>query len=450
MEKKEYENEYYKNYNEKHDEKYNDNYEKYDEELKNESESYEELKNESESYEELKNENGSYEELRNESNKKLRNNSNEKIKSENRRASVGKHLLYGIIILILICGVALVSGVIGGYVASERVESNMSHSVIFESTSVPVIESGSIPEIVFNTQNSVVQIGTESIVTSPFMRQYVSTGAGSGVIVTNTGYIVTNDHVISGARNIEVTLKNGTRYAAVVINSDPVSDIAVLKIYPDENDLEPAVFGDSDKIVIGEGVIAIGNPLGEGGTVTNGIVSALEKQITINGTDMTLIQTNAAINPGNSGGALFNMRGELIGIVNAKTAGTVIEGIGFAIPSNTVKEIVDDLINVGYVTGRVNLGIEVIEISDFRDMFYYGVSTEGFYITNVKRNSDAEKAGLRIGDRIVEIDGKEIYSASNIASAVSKKSPKDKMSIIVERRGEQKQITVEFTEHVPI
>lgn len=201
----------------------------------------------------------------------------------------------------------------------------------------------------------------------------VATGAGSGVILTADGYIVTNHHVVDGGSAFTVRTRSGDTYEASLVGSDSQTDLAVLKI--DAEGLTPAVLGDSDKLVVGETAVAIGNPLGElGGTVTSGIISALSREITTSaGATMELLQTNAAINPGNSGGGLFNSSGELIGIVNAKSVGEDIEGLGFAIPINTAKSVIEDLISDGYVRGRIDTGFTVVDLTDQATALQYGV-----------------------------------------------------------------------------
>ena len=217
----------------------------------------------------------------------------------------------------------------------------------------------SLPDVVELVKDSVVEIATEI---SNYVGRRVISGAGSGVIIgvsndKKTAYIVTNNHVISGADTIMVRLTNGNEYEAVLCGADSITDIAVLTITPDE-DVTVAQLGSSASLRIGETVIAIGNPLGElGGTVTEGIISGLAREVAIDGIPMTLLQTSAPVNPGNSGGGLFNMRGELIGIVNAKSSGANIDNIGFAIPIDTAYEIAVELIEFGYVTGRVEAGL---------------------------------------------------------------------------------------------
>jgi serine protease Do len=184
----------------------------------------------------------------------------------------------------------------------------------------------STSEVASLTSDSVVEITTETVTTDSWMQQYVTNGAGSGVIVTQDGYIVTNNHVIDGASKISVRLKNGTTYTASLIGSDSKTDVALLKI--GATGLKPVVLGNSESLKVGDTAIAIGNPLGQlGGTVTEGIISALDRELVIKGKKMSLLQTDAAINPGNSGGGLFNNKGELIGIVVAKSSGSDVEAL---------------------------------------------------------------------------------------------------------------------------
>ncbi|MBQ7292968.1 MAG: trypsin-like peptidase domain-containing protein, partial [Clostridia bacterium] len=211
----------------------------------------------------------------------------------------------------------------------------------------------SMADVLDLVSDSVVEITTSATLRNGLV---YSSGAGSGVIVNENGIIVTNNHVVEEVTDIEVRLPNGNVYEAKLIATDAQTDLAIIKITPEE-ELTVAVCGSSDSVRVGEEVLAIGNPLGLlGGTVTNGIISALEREITIDNETMTLLQHNAAVSPGNSGGALFNMRGELVGIVNAKYSSNGAEGLGFAIPINTVMEVYDDLVKYGYVRGRADHG----------------------------------------------------------------------------------------------
>jgi serine protease Do len=346
-------------------------------------------------------------------------------------------------------------GGFGGAILAQHLGSNgsdttsvLTQSVVNTSSDQGATDGTSVSDIVDATASSVVEITTETVETSQFMQQYTSSGAGSGVIITSDGYIVTNNHVISGANKITVTLKSGESYEAKLIGTDETTDIAVIKI--EATDLQAAVLGDSDTLKVGDLAVAIGNPLGElGGTVTSGIISALDREITVDNQTMTLLQTSAAVNPGNSGGGLFNGKGELIGIVNAKTSSAGIEGLGFAIPINTAKPVIEDLMENGYVTGRIKLGVTFVDIQDQQTAMQYRVNQLGTYVYQVNEGSDAEKAGLLTGDRIVSIDGTEVSSVSEIKQMMNDYSVGDQMKITVERGNQNIDLTVTFTEYTP-
>ena len=306
----------------------------------------------------------------------------------------------------------------------------------------------SISQIASIVSPSVVEVTTETISTNPFFPQYVQDGAGSGVIISEDGYIITNAHVISGASQIKVRTSDKTEYEAELIGSDSKSDIAVLKI--EATGLTPAVVGNSDNLVVGEFTLAVGNPMGTlGGTVTNGIISALNRDITVQGQTMNLLQTNAAVSPGNSGGGLFNEKGELIGIVNAKSAEEGAEGLGFAIPVNTAMEVAQSLIDNGYVTGRPALGIQVLAVSDWQMMVQYGVSQPGVYIIDVTEGSCADKAGLKAGDLFVSIDGNSVTGTVDVTGALDSHAVGDTLEIQVAREGKVVQVSVVLEEQSP-
>ena len=258
-----------------------------------------------------------------------------------------------------------------------------------------------IPDIVRAVADSVVEIDTQNVIHNR-IRPIIQPGAGSGVIISSDGYIITNNHVIVGTDgtlvdDITVRLRDGSTFDATIIGRDERTDLAVIKI--DATGLTTARFGDSTQLVVGELAIAIGNPLGNlGGTVTEGIISALNRDIVIDGEEMNLLQTSAAVNPGNSGGGLFNAFGELVGIVNAKPIGHGIEGIGFAIPSNQVQDITSQLMEHGVVLGRVSFEIDLVDINDTFTAMMAGVRSLGLYVAR-----DHEPSGLVAGDRIVYI-----------------------------------------------
>lgn len=277
----------------------------------------------------------------------------------------------------------------------------------------------------------------------------ISAGAGSGVIVHADGIIVTNHHVIAGATTIRVRLTNGNTYEAVVRGTDEEGDIAVIKIQPRET-LTVAKLGYSGALALGEEVIAIGNPLGElGGTVTDGIISALQREVKVDGVTMTLIQTNAAINSGNSGGGLFNLAGELIGVVNAKYAAEGVEGLGFAIPIDTAVISIQHLLQLGYIPGIPALGVEVIA-----QQAYLGNSRILMpYVSSVRSTSP-----LQVGDYIYSINGTttcvDYYNASESPLEILKRLIRacevgDTVNLVIYRNGSSMNVSVELVEYIP-
>ncbi len=304
-------------------------------------------------------------------------------------------------------------------------------------------------EVAAKVKDSVVEITTEETAYDSFYGQYVQQSAGSGVIISEDGYIITNNHVIDGATTISIRLTNTKTYTAKLIGKDSTLDVALLKI--DETGLTAATFGDSAKLSVGQTAIAIGNPLGElGGTVTDGIISALDREIDIDNKTMNLLQTNAAINPGNSGGGLFDANGNLIGIVVAKSSstssGTAVEGLGFAIPINDIVDILEDLKTKGYVSGRGYLGVNLVDVTTENSMFMYRVDRMGVYVSAVTEGSAADKAGIKVYDCITKVDDKEISEATELMAVISKHKAGDKIKITVYRDGETKQFDVTLGE----
>lgn len=282
------------------------------------------------------------------------------------------------------------------------------------------------------------------------------TATGTGVIISEDGYIVTNAHVIYDteynaglADNISVLLNDGDSYDAKIIGYDTDCDIAVLKI--DANDLTAAEFGDSDALNLGQSVVAIGNPLGFDlmDTVTAGIISGLNRQITINDKSMKLLQTDAAINSGNSGGPLINKYGQVIGINSSKMSssyGTAsIEGIGFAIPSNDVSRIVDDIMEHGYVTGKPQLGISCQNVTEQISQAYN--LPVGVYVTEVSKGSAAEKAGLKSGDVITAFDGEEVETIDELNAKKNLHSAGDEIELTYIRSGKEEKVSIVLDEN---
>lgn len=343
----------------------------------------------------------------------------------------------------------------GGWIAMQQLGKNS--TILYQAipnqsegnlTGLSTSNNFSIAQVVSNVSASVVEITTESMTTSLFLQQYVTDGAGSGVILSADGYVVTNNHVVSGANKITVTTQEGQSYDATIVGTDSKTDLAVLKIKA--QDLIPAILGDSDALQVGEDAIAIGNPLGQlGGTVTNGIISAKSRDVSIDGETMNLLQTNAAVNPGNSGGGLFNNQGRLVGIINAKSSGSGVEGLGFAIPINTAREVIEDLIDLGYVSGRPSIGVQLVDILDFQSALRYQVGRLGVYIREVTAGSAAEKAGLRSGDYILSADGGEIASSSDLKSVVNSHQVGETLDLTILRGGSVLTLSVILAEYAP-
>ena len=298
---------------------------------------------------------------------------------------------------------------------------------------------------------SVVVITTEQVVYSQWSwygQSQVESGAGSGVIISSDGYILTCAHVVSGASNITVSIGDKD-YPATLVGEDTTSDIAVVKV--DATGLTPATVGNSDNLKVGESVMAVGNPLGElGGTVTSGIVSALNRSVTIQGTSstntMSLIQMDASVSPGNSGGGLFNMNGELIGLVNAKSSSSDAEGLGFAIPINDAIKVAQDLLENGYVSGRPYMGITYLAVTDAQTAAQLNVNAYGVYVVDVAQGGPADKAGLKTGDRIVSIDGTEIAQKDDLGTLIQQHAAGDTLSITVAREGQMQTVSLTLGE----
>lgn len=360
-----------------------------------------------------------------------------------------------LVALALVC--ALLGGVAGG-AAVRYIPALASRTTLYEGSHAPTVVSISnvtteqpltLPQIYASNLNSTVGITTELVTTNYWGQQVKGAAAGSGFVISQDGYILTNYHVIEGATAIQVAFADGRTYDATLVGGESPNDIAVLKI--EAEDLTPVVLGDSDNLVVGEQVCAIGNPLGElTYTLTAGYVSARDRSITMSdGTVMNMLQTDTAINSGNSGGPLFNMYGQVIGITTAKYSGTsgssaTIEGIGFAIPINDVLGIVTDFMKYGYVTGRPYMGIlNPSDTADYAQRFGWPV---GVYVNDVEEGSCAEAAGIRRGDIITKIDDTEITGVSQLTSVKNSYRAGDTVKVEVYRSGESITLTLTFDE----
>ena len=271
------------------------------------------------------------------------------------------------------------------------------------------------------------------------------TSSGTGIIMSPDGYVITNHHVISGALVISVLTNDNREFEAALVGSDEMSDLAVLKI--DARGLQAAEFGDSSKLRVGDSVVAIGDPLGVQlrGTMTNGIISAINRDLTVGDRTMTLIQTNAALNNGNSGGPLINCYGQVIGINTVKmssyyTASATVEGLGFAIPISVAKPIIDELIENGYVAGRPAIGISGDSLPTYYRAYYR--LPDGVYVTSVNDGSDAKAKGIREGDIVTAINGEVISSIDDLNTIKNQYAAGDEVTLTIYRSGAYYEVTV--------
>ena len=366
--------------------------------------------------------------------------------------------------IIIIFLIALLGGACGTYgtltinkyTNSETTNTSESANSITTEVLYSNQNEGSYAKAISKAIDTVVQISTKATSsTTNFFGQSTTSNAtvlGSGVIISNDGYIVTNNHVVEGANEISVTLNNDEIYDATIIGTDSKTDLALIKI--EASNLAYSNLVDSDTLELGQEVVAIGNSLGKGTSSTNGIISALNREVTINNYTMTLILTNAEVNSGNSGGGLFDMNGNLVGIVNAKimsqttsSSSTSVEGMGYAIPANTVKKIVDELMNNGYVKDRATLGVKVITNNSYLE--YYGYSdTVGAVISEVVENGPAYKAGLEAGDIIIAINNDTVESFTDLSKELDNYAVGDTVSVTVNRNNKLKEFKVTLGENI--
>ena len=358
--------------------------------------------------------------------------------------------------ILIIFLVALLGAACGTYAVMEINKQNSVEIVeekpkeeIHIAQTVTTDNKNSYSEVIEKSIKTVVEITTEAEVTSSnFFGMTTTSNAtflGSGVIISDDGYIVTNEHVVQSATDVSVTLNNGEKYEAEIVGYDNKTDLALLKI--EAKNLQYVELINSDNLVLGQEVIAIGNALGRGISCSNGIVSAIDREVTINNYTMTLIQTNAELNSGNSGGGLFDMNGNLAGIVNAKTSSNImsnnasIEGVGFAIPANTVKTIVEELLNNGYVKDRPSLGVKIYTSNG-------SYTVDGLIISEVIKGGAAEKAGLKPNDDIKAIDGQVVNEFSELAKMLDSYKIGDVITITVEREGKLMEFEVKLQENI--
>ena len=294
--------------------------------------------------------------------------------------------------------------------------------------------------------NSVVSINVTGTSGTNFFGQPVKTAsAGSGFVLTKDGYIVTNYHVVKDADTVKVTMYNGDEYDAKYVGGDEDYDIAVIKV--EATDLQPVTLGDSDKLNVGDHVLAVGNPLGElTFSMSGGMVSSVNRAINVSGTPFNMIQTDASINPGNSGGPMFNHYGEVVGIVSAKYSSysnSSVEGLGFAIPINDVFAMIQDIMTNGYITNKPYLGITGGSMTEQMAAQYRYDIKEGVFVYSVEEGKAAEKAGLQMGDVITKVDDHDIKSMEDLTAVKKQYAAGDTSTLTIYRSGET--MTVELT-----
>jgi len=317
---------------------------------------------------------------------------------------------------------------------------------------IPISEE-SIVNAVDKVSKSVVNIASVRMVQDQLFRVFPVQGVGSGIIIDDRGHILTNNHVIDGTDRLRVTLEDSKQVGAKVVGTDEETDLAVVRAEPveinskDAVKFQPVNLGNSEELKVGQIVVAVGNPFGltGGPTVTAGIISSLNRNVQFENGIMELVQTDAAINPGNSGGPLINTKGEVVAINTAKIP--YGQGIGFAVPINTVKSILNDLVENGHVT-RPWLGISTVKLNPRIASFYRLPLVHGALIVNVEPYSPADNAGLRRGDIIEEIDGNKIESPSQISSYIRKKKMvNDRVTVIVNRYGRVYEVPFQLEAH---
>lgn len=369
-----------------------------------------------------------------------------------------------VVALLLACALLGGGAGVGGALLTQKAMSKNAGSrfaTLYEGERVPTVvnlakinagQALTAAEVYASNVNSVVGITTQ-ITTNVWGQQVAQAASGSGFVISSDGYILTNYHVIDEATSVTVTFKNGDKYPATIVGGEEDNDIAILKI--DATGLAPVVLGSSSDLVVGEEVVAIGNPLGEMTfSETRGIVSALDKPLTMSdGTVLNVLQTDCAINSGNSGGPLFNMYGQVIGITNAKysrsstSTEASIEGICFAIPIDDVKDMVQDIITHGYVTGKPYVGV-TLQTVNAQAAARYG-RPGGAYVQSVVPGAAAEKAGLRVGDIITAVDGEAVDGSAAFIAIKDKHKAGDTVTLTVDREARTTTVTLTFDERTP-
>ena len=354
--------------------------------------------------------------------------------------------------LILACAVA---GGLAGWGGAAIAGSSTSRTAIQQSSRQPVsVQVKNVDgqtkmepaEVYASVVNSAVSINCSATSTNIFGQQTQTASSGSGFIITEDGYVVTNYHVVSGASSVEVTLYNGDTYDAAVIGGDSDYDVAVLKI--EATGLQPVTLGESADVNVGDTVLAIGNPLGElTFSMSQGIVSSCDRAINVDGTPFNMIQVDCSINPGNSGGPLVNLYGEVVGIVSAKYStysSTTVEGLGFAIPISDVRSIITDIMENGAVTDKAYMAITAGTMNEQMAAQFNIDVTEGVFVYSVVEGGAGDKAGLRLGDVITKMGDKTLTSRQDLSAAMKGYRAGDTVTLTVYRGGQHIEVELTF------
>lgn len=354
--------------------------------------------------------------------------------------------------LILACAVA---GGLAGWGGAAIAGSSTSRTTIQQSSRQPVsVQVKNVDgqtkmepaEVYASVVNSAVSINCSATSTNIFGQQTQTASSGSGFIITEDGYVVTNYHVVSGASSVEVTLYNGDTYDATVIGGDSDYDVAVLKI--NASGLQPVTLGESADVNVGDTVLAIGNPLGElTFSMSQGIVSSCDRAINVDGTPFNMIQVDCSINPGNSGGPLVNLYGEVVGIVSAKYStysSTTVEGLGFAIPISDVRSIITDIMENGAVTDKAYMAITAGTMNEQMAAQFNIDVTEGVFVYSVVEGGAGDKAGLRLGDVITKMNDKTLTSRQDLSAAMKGYRAGDTVTLTVYRSGQYIEVELTF------
>ena len=374
----------------------------------------------------------------------------EPVKPEKKKKNGGR-----IVALILVCAIL---GGLCGFGGAALYRRGVRHTVTLQQSNreavavaVKQVDGKTLmtpAEVYAATVNSVVSINSTSRSTNFFGQSVPTASSGSGFIISEDGYIVTNEHVVSGATEVKVTLYNGETYTATYVGGDSDYDVAVIKI--DASGLMPVVLGDSGKLNVGDSVLAIGNPLGElTFSMSQGIVSCCNRAINVDGTPFNMIQTDAGINPGNSGGPLMNLYGEVIGIVSAKYSSysnTAVEALGFAIPMADVQAILSDVMENGSVTNKAYMAITAGSMTEEMGAQFNIDLTEGVFVFSVEKGGAGDKAGLRLGDIITKLGDKDIKDYDDLTSAKKNYHAGDTVELTIYREGEYMTVKLTFDE----